>query len=178
MCMCLRGKQGRFCCCSTLIGMHMTGPISIGLFCFYMTMFIKSSHADKFNWVILIWTFAIGLPRVLGYFMLFCDSLKNRKIYCMILVVTLLLEILIYATNQIMIFTDDKGYCNRAYPVYYMVTEWDIYCDWAVSLFEIGLTGSIFFYIAATMAAYDHYHLGFLCLKLKAIETNRLFVME
>lgn len=156
----------------------MTGPISIGLFCFYMTMFIKSCHADRFNWLVLVWTFCIGLPRVLGYFILCCDSIKSRKTYCLIMVVTVLLEILIYVTNTIIIFTDDISYCNRVYPVWYMVTSWDIYCDWAVSLWEIGTTGSVFFYIAATMGAYDHYHLGFLCSELKAIERNRLEVMN
>ena len=87
--------------------MHLTGPISIGFLAFYMTLFIRSSEANSFNWVILIWTFVIGLPRVLFYFMLCCDSLKNRKTYAMVLTGTTLIEIIIYVVNQCIIFSND-----------------------------------------------------------------------
>lgn len=159
-----------------LCGLYLTGPISIGLFVYYMVMFIKSAHADKFNWVVLIWTFVIGLPRVLGFFLLFCDSIFSRKIYAMILASTVTLELLIFVINQFIIFTNDADYCERVYAVYYMVVEWDRTCDGAITLYEIASSCSVVFYLYAACCAFDHYHMGFKNEYLKVKEMHRMEV--
>jgi hypothetical protein len=161
MCQCLRGKHGRFCCCSILVGMHMTGPISIGMFVFYMYLFVKSCKEDKFDWVILIWTFIIGLPRIIAYFLLFADSLYRRRLYGMALAGTTAVQLMLFIINQFIIFTRSDDYCDRVYAVWHMVTVWDIECYWAITLYEIGQLTLLVFYIYASQGAFDYYHLGF-----------------
>ena len=99
MCECLRGKHGRFLCCSVLVGMHLTGPISMAFFAYYFTLFVKSIQRDEFDWVILIWVFVIGLPRVVCYFFLFADSIFRRKIYALCLAGTTALQLFIFILN-------------------------------------------------------------------------------
>ena len=176
MCLCFRGREGKFLCCSVLVGMHCTGPISIGMFAYYMTLFINSSENDQFNWVILVWTFLIGLPRMIFYFCLFADSIFRRKLYAMVLAGTTLLELLIYVVNQFIIFSHDKDYCSRVYAVSYMINQWGIYCDWAITIYEICTTFSVLFYITASMGAFDHYHCAFHDHRLEAKERQRMEV--
>ena len=68
MCMPIRGtkeRQGKCLCCSTKLGTSLTGLVNLGLFIYYFVLFVRSCKEDKFNWVILIWTFIIGLLRVI-----------------------------------------------------------------------------------------------------------------
>ena len=174
MCECFRGRHGVFCCCTTLVGMHLTGPISIGLFAFYMTLFVRSAHADQFNWVILFWTFVIGLPRIIFYFLLFADTLFRRKIYASVLALTAFVEGIIYIVNTFIIFGNDDKYCERVYAIYWMMDDWGIDCGWSIFLFEFLTTGSLVFFCYASMGAFDHYHLGFLNPRLKQEELHRL----
>ena len=181
MCLALRGpesRHGRWCCCSSLIGMHMIGVISVGFLILYMVLFVRSCEADRFNWVILLWTFVIGVPRVVFWLLIFADSINMRKIYAMALVVTTVIEAGIFIGNQVVIFRHDIQYCNRSYPVYYMVTEWWIDCDWAIVLFEIAMTMSLSFYCHACVAAFDHYHHAFLNVLLKEKELERIREMK
>ena len=84
----IRGREGKFCCCSTTMGIHFSTPIHIGMFIYYMILFVASAQHDDWNWVILIWTFVIGLPRIILSFMLFQDSIYRRKWYAMCMVST------------------------------------------------------------------------------------------
>ena len=177
MCLLLRGpasRHGKFCCCSTFIGMHFSGLISLGEFAFFMFLMIKSIDYGEFNWLILIWLIVITLPRILFYFIMCADSLKNRHNYAMILMATTFGELVFYVVNQFIIFTNDKDYCSRVYATYYMMNRWDIYCDWAITMWEVGTTMSLTFFCYATVGAYDHYHMGFLIPKLELKELERL----
>jgi hypothetical protein len=156
--------------------MHLTGPISIAFFVFYMTLFIKSAKADNFDWVILIWTFVIGLPRIIAYFMLFADSLYRRRLYGMVLAGTTACQLLVFTINQFIIFTNSDNYCSRVYAVWHMVTVWGIECGWGITLYEIGQIFALMFYIYATQGAFDHYHMGFKDKHLKAKEKHRMEV--
>ena len=129
--------------------MHLTGPINIAMFVFYMTLFIKSCKADKFDWVILIWTFGIGLPRVIAYFMFFKNSIYRRRIYALTLAGTTAAQLLLFIINQFIIFTRSDDYCSRVYAVWHMVTVWEIECGWAITLYDIGQSALLFWYIYA-----------------------------
>ena len=129
---CCRGKQGRYCCCSTFVGVHFTGFISLGLLVFYFIMMIRSSHAENFNWEILIWTFVIGIPRVCIYFMLFGDTIYKRRWYALLMAMTTVAECFIFFLNQIFIFADTDNVCDRVYTIEYMVANWGFTCDWAI----------------------------------------------
>ena len=156
-----------FLCCTTHVGMMITGPVSMLLFVFYMTLFIRESREDHFNWVILFWTFVIGVPRIIFFFLLFADSLYRRKIYASVLAATTFVEVIIYIVNTCIIFANDDKYCERVYATYYMIADWNIDCGWAIFLFEFITTGSVLFYVYASMGAFDHYHLGYLIPRLK-----------
>jgi len=72
---------GKFCCCPAKIGVNFVGLISAGLLVYYFALMVLSAQADRFNWLILLWIFAIGFPRVVLYFMTFNDSIFRRRIY-------------------------------------------------------------------------------------------------
>ena len=171
-------RHGRWCCFSSIIGMHIIGVISVGFLILYMVLFVRSSQADKFNWVILLWTFVIGLPRVVFWLLIFADSIFMRKIYAMALTITTLIEVGIFIGNQVVIFRHDWKYCDRSYPVYYFVTEWHCTCTWAIFLFEMAMTTSLSFYIHACVAAFDHYHHAFINVMLKEKEVERIRDMK
>ena len=122
--MCLRGgkeREGRFCCCSTFIGMHMAGLISSGLLTLYFFLMIRSSQNDDFNWMILVWIIAIGVPRVIFWIVHCNDTIPHRKYYAFALIFTTMLELTIFVVNQFIIFIHNEDYCSRVYPVTYMV---------------------------------------------------------
>jgi len=56
----------------------------------------------------------------------------------MCMISTTAVQITLFIFNQIMIFSNDLKYCDKVYAVKYMVVTWDIYCDWAITLYEIG----------------------------------------
>ena len=74
---------------------------------------------------------------------------------------TTALQFLFFVIDQFEIFMHDKDYCERVYAVYYMMTEWDIYCDWSIVCYEICMISAIIFYIYATVKAIGYFHLGF-----------------
>ena len=134
--MCRGHKDHRkFCCCSLQTGAHTTGVISFGLFIAYMVLLVRSSKNDNFNWQILLWCFAIGLVRV-GFwiFLVAKPCAFGRRLYAFALIGSTALEFLLFIINQFQIFEDDAGTCDRVYSMKYMVTQWDIYCDWAIFL--------------------------------------------
>jgi len=73
-----------------------------------------------------------------------------------------------------MIFTNDISYCNGVYAVEYMVVTWDIYCDWAITIYEIGMIMALVYYIYLSVGGYDHFHMGFHSETLKAKEFARI----
>ena len=178
--MCLRGperRHGRFCCCSAWIGMHLSGIFSLGLTVFYLWLMVKMIDADEFNWVIIIWL-ALGTIRVIFWLIMCLDSLYRRKMFAYALIGTTLIEAGIYIVNQFIIFTDKDDFCGRVYLVYYMVTEWDIDCDWAITLFEIMQSMSLTFYVYASIGAFDHYHHGFKNPTLEIREFERIKALD
>jgi len=108
------------------------------MFVYYMVLFITSAQHDNWNWVILLWTFVIGMPRIVLSIMLLKDSIQRRKWYSVCMMSTTAVQITLFIFNQIMIFSNDLKYCDKVYAVEYMVVTWDIYCDWAITLYEIG----------------------------------------
>ena len=177
MCLCLRGskeRHGKFCCCSTWCGMHMAGFVSSALLTFYFILLIRSSQHDDFNWMTLVWISAIGVWRVIFWIISCADSIVHRRNYAMALAGTTCLELVIFVVNQFIIFVSDSNYCERVYAVTYMVVEWQIGCDGAISIFEIGTAMSLTFYIYAAIGAMDHYYMGFLSPRLEAKELARL----
>ena len=66
----------------------MMTPIHIGLFIYYMVLFITSAQHDNWNWTIILWAFVIGFPRIVLSFMLFQDSILRRKWYALCMVST------------------------------------------------------------------------------------------
>ena len=167
-------RHGRWCCFSTLIGMHLIGIISVGFLILYMVLFVRSCQDDKFNWVILLWTFCIGVPRVVFWLLIFADSIFMRKVYAMALTITTVIEVGIFIGNQVVIFRHDDEYCSRSYPVYYFHTKWHTTCTWATFLTEMAMTTSLSFYIHACVAAFDHYHHAFINVMLKEKELDRI----
>ena len=79
--------------------MHLIGIISVGFLILYMVLFVRSCKDDRFNWVILLWTFAIGVPRVVFWLLIFADSIFMRKIYAMALTITTVIEVGIFIGN-------------------------------------------------------------------------------
>ena len=174
--MCLRGgkeREGRFCCCSTFIGMHMAGLISSGLLTLYFFLMIRSSQNDDFNWMILVWIIAIGVPRVIFWMVHCIDSIPHRRNYAFALIFTTMLDLIIFGVNQFIIFTNNDEYCSRVYPVTYMVVNWDIYCNWAITIYDVCTSMLLTFYIYASIGALDHYYMGFLNPRLEAKELFR-----
>ena len=55
-----------------------------------------------------------------------------------------------------------------------MVVTWEIYCDWAITIYEIGMVMALIFYIYMCVGSYDHYHMGFHSETLKNKEFARL----
>ena len=108
--MCIQKKQhdhhhekedrfGKFCCVSTKVGMHLTGAVSIGLIVLYFTLLAEGASHDNFNWVVLVWTFVMGIPRVACYIVIWADTILRRRIYCMCLVTTTAVECLIFVVS-------------------------------------------------------------------------------
>ena len=60
------------------------------------------------------------------------------------------------------------------YAVYYMKTDWDIKCDWAIVCYEICMVSALVFYIYATVKAVGYFHLGFEFATLRNKEGERL----
>lgn len=58
--------------------------------------------------------------------------------------------------------------------VIYMIVDWGISCDWAITLYEIGTLMSLTFYFYACIGAMDHYYMGFLNPRLEAKEMQRV----
>jgi len=154
--------------------MHMAGFVSSALLTFYFILLIRSSQHDDFNWMTLVWISAIGVWRVIFWIISCADSIVHRRNYAMALAGTTCLELVIFVVNQFIIFVSDSNYCERVYAVTYMVVEWQISCDAAISIFEIGTAMSLTFYIYAAIGAMDHYYMGFLSPRLEAKELARL----
>ena len=117
-----RGRPGRFLCCNSWVGMHLSGIVNLGEFAFFLSLMIKSAQADEFNGLILIWILGITVPRIIFWAIMCADSLRHRKFYATILMLTTIGEAIFYVVNQIIIFTEDQTYCNRVYVMYYMMT--------------------------------------------------------
>ena len=174
---CCRGKKGRYCCCSTFVGVHFTGFLSLALLVFYFILLVRSSHADNFNWEILILIFIVGFTRVAIWFMMFGDTIYKRRWYSLGMAISTVAEFFLFVLNLIFIFTDDESVCDRVFTIKYMVVNWDIKCDWAIFLNELMATTSILYFIYASMCAYDHYHMGFHDQMLRDKERDRLEVI-
>ena len=177
MCLCLRGskdRHGKWCCCSTWFGMHFSGLASCALLVFYFILMIRSSEHDEFNWLILVWISIIGFPRVIFWIIHCSDSIIHRRNYAFALVATTCIELLIFVVNQFIIFVHDDSYCERTYAVTYMMIQWNISCNWAVTLFELGTAMCITFYFYGCIGAMDHYYMGFLNPRLEAKEIQRM----
>ena len=162
-----KGRPGRMFCCSTFIGMHLAGIVSLGLFVFFFTLMIKSIDYDEFNGLVLIWLIAIEAPRIVFWILHCKDSIPHRKYYALILVATTLGEAAFYVVNQIIIFTNDKDYCRRVYAIEYMEREWNIECDWAITCYEMCTSTSLIFFCYASVGAYEHYQMGYRIPKLE-----------
>ena len=92
----------------------------------------------------------------------------------MCIISTTAVQIAVFLYNQILIFANNLNWCDKVYAVEYMVVEWDIYCNWAITIYEIAQIGSLAFYIYLCMVSFDHYHMGFHSESLKAAEYQRL----
>ena len=82
------------------------------------------------------------------------------------------MELIIYVVNLSIIFSEATKYCSRAYAVKYMVIDWNIYCAWAITLYQICATLSLAFYMYVSVCAFDHYHMGFDHPELRAKEID------
>lgn len=122
----------------------------------------------------LVWICAIGAPRILFWLVHCIDSIPHRRNYAYALIFTTLLELTIYVVNQFIIFIHDRNYCERVYAVTYMIVEWDIYCDWAITMWEVGTMMCLTFYIYASIGALDHFYMGFLNPRLEMKELARI----
>ena len=110
------------------------------------------------------------MPRVIFYCIMFNDSIWARKIYAVVLAVTTAFELGLMIIQAFLFFSNDEKYCDRAYAVYYMWTDWEVSCDWAIFLYEVCEFTVLITYILAVVAAIDHFHLGFLDRNLKKKE--------
>ena len=81
------------------MGMHMAGIVSLGLMVFYFILMIRSSRADSFNWMILVWIIVIGTPRIVFWLIHCNDSIRHRKWYAVALILTTLVELTIFVVN-------------------------------------------------------------------------------
>ena len=55
----------------------------------------------------------------------------------MCIISTTAVQIAVFLYNQILIFANNLNWCDKVYAVEYMVVEWDIYCNWAITIYEI-----------------------------------------
>lgn len=124
--------------------------------------------------MILLWTFLIGLPRVVLYFMTFNDSIFRRRIYATVMTGTTALQFLIFVIDQFGIFMHDNEFCDRVYAVWYMKDDWGITCEWSIVCYEICMLSALIFYIYASIKAVGFFHLGFEEATLTKKEAERL----
>jgi len=154
--------------------MHFTGVMSAGFLVYYFVLLVTSAQHDKFNWLIILWCFAIGLPRVILYFMIFNDSIYRRRLHATCLVATTALQILFFIVDQFEIFMHSQNFCNRVYAVYYMMDDWGVACEWSIVMYEICMLSALAFYIYASKCAVGYFHLGFDQHRLRVKEVDRL----
>ena len=181
MCECLRGKEhrrGRFCCCTSTIGLHFTGLISAALMVLYFILLIRSSENDQFNWMVLVWIVLIGMPRVIFWFVSCNDTIVHRRNYAFALAFTTCIEFIILVANTLIIFIHDQSYCTRVYAVEYMVDDWDITCDWAITIYEICTFILVLYYFYASSSSFDHYWISYHIPRLEAKEVERLKIKK
>ena len=165
---------GRFCCCPAKVGLHLTGLISIGLLVYFFVLLVASAQNDRFNWLIIIWVFAVGFPRVILYFMTFADSIFRRRMYATFMTATTAMQLLFFIIDQFEIFMHDQDFCDRVYAVYYMKNDWDIKCDWSIVCYEICMVSALAYYIYAAVKAVGYFHLGFEQATLRNKEAERI----
>ena len=55
-----------------------------------------------------------------------------------------------------------------------MIVEWDLYCDWAITIYEIGTSMILTFYLYASIGALDHYYMGYLNPRLEAKAVRKI----
>ena len=152
----------------------MAGFVSSALLVFYFILLIRSSQHDEFNWMTLVWITVIGFPRVIFWIIHCSDSIVHRRNYAFALTGTTCIELTIFVVNQFIIFVHDNNFCSRVYMVIYMIYDWDISCDWAITLYEISSLMSLMFYFYACIGALDHYYMGYLNPRLEAKEMQRI----
>ena len=167
-------RRGRFCCCSSSVGQHFTGLVSTGLLVLYFILLIRSAEANEFNWMTIVWLVLIGLPRVIFWIVSCNDSIVHRRNLAYAMVGSTCIEFIIFVANQFIIFIHDEEYCNRVYVVIYMMEDWDISCDWAITIYEIFTTLQMTYYFYAAAGAIDHYYVGFKHPRLEMKEIERL----
>ena len=108
MCMdsCLKGRQG-ICCfgCSTRLGINLIGMLSLAEVALIGYLFFNELSSGEFNLKVCAW-FLMVTVRSLAYLADFCDSISRRRKFMYTLIVTTILEIVMFTILNVSLFTD------------------------------------------------------------------------
>ena len=149
---CLRGRRGQCCFgCSTKLGIHLTAGLTLAEIILISSIFGSEIKDGLFNLKVFTWLFIVIL-RFLSYLSMCCDGIRKRKAFMWTMVVTTLVELVMFTILNIGLFDG-----SNEEKIFKIISIWGLGEEMQIALIEVLSIVHLGLFIYLCAVAYEYY---------------------